>query len=226
MKRQPILISLMAVAMIMASPAPGAVYVNCTDLGNGVIEVSYDSAEEEMRVRAFQLDIRVSSGIITSVGDFNRHYYVYPTSIVIDAEGEVLDWGTPVAASGYPGTLGGLGTSGMTIEMGALYIGEANAPPRVGSLLTFTISAACDITVEENAIRGGVVMEDPDYHPPVYITGVEGVLPPEPEEYGGGSGTAPDPFLILDANQINGIGARPHDWYKHFKLMADIDLSC
>ncbi|MBN2594017.1 MAG: hypothetical protein JXA81_10955, partial [Sedimentisphaerales bacterium] len=44
-------------------------------------------------------------------------------------------------------------------------------------------------------------------------------------QYGGGSGTAEDPYLIYTAEQMNTIGAEPNDWDKHFKLMADIDLS-
>jgi predicted outer membrane repeat protein len=43
-------------------------------------------------------------------------------------------------------------------------------------------------------------------------------------KYGGGSGTAEDPYLIYTAEQMNTIGAEPNDWGKHFKLMADIDL--
>jgi len=43
--------------------------------------------------------------------------------------------------------------------------------------------------------------------------------------YGGGSGTAADPYQIWTAEQMNAIGAEPNDWDKHFKLMADIDLS-
>ena len=43
--------------------------------------------------------------------------------------------------------------------------------------------------------------------------------------YSGGSGTAEDPYLIYTAAQMNEIGANPADWNKHFKLMADIDLS-
>lgn len=202
-----------------------AVYINCTDLGNGVIELSYDSSEEPFPIRAFGLDITVSSGIITAVGNLNPHYCIYPGSIEISAEGEVLDYGTPVASPTFPGTLGGLGTSGMTIEMGSLYMGEANAPPATGVLLAFIISAECDITVEENAIRGGVVFEDPDYDAPVYAPGLQGALPPEPEEYGGGSGTAGEPFLISNAEQLNTMSLNPGDLFKHFKLIADIDLS-
>ncbi|UCF42441.1 MAG: right-handed parallel beta-helix repeat-containing protein [Planctomycetota bacterium] len=44
-------------------------------------------------------------------------------------------------------------------------------------------------------------------------------------QYGGGTGTPNDPYLIYDANQMNDIGASRSHWNKHFKLMADIDLS-
>jgi len=43
--------------------------------------------------------------------------------------------------------------------------------------------------------------------------------------YGGGSGTAEDPYQIWTAEQLNTIGANSADWDKHFKLMADIDMS-
>ena len=44
-------------------------------------------------------------------------------------------------------------------------------------------------------------------------------------KYGGGSGSAEYPYLINNADQMNEIGANQGDWNKHFKLMADIDLS-
>ena len=44
-------------------------------------------------------------------------------------------------------------------------------------------------------------------------------------QYSGGSGTTEDPYLIYTAEQMNAIGADMDDWDKHFKLMADIDLS-
>ncbi len=44
-------------------------------------------------------------------------------------------------------------------------------------------------------------------------------------KYGGGSGTAEDPYQIWTAGEMNAIGADSNDWDKHFKLMADIDLS-
>ena len=229
MKRRLIPLLLITTVALMTSPAMAAVYLNCADLGNGVIELRYDFSEEPVRVRAFCLDIRVSNGIIASVGNCSPHYWIYPGSIYIDDYGEIIeiiDLGTPVCPPEQPGTtLGGLGTSGMTIVMGSLYYGEPNAPLPTGVLLTFTISAACDITIEENACRGGVVFEDPEYVAPVYAPGLQGVLPPEPGVYGGGSGTADDPFLIFDANQLNTIALNPGDLHKHFKLMAHIDLS-
>jgi len=45
------------------------------------------------------------------------------------------------------------------------------------------------------------------------------------KKYGGGSGTANDPYLIYTAEQMNEIGDDSRDWDKHFKLMADVDLS-
>ncbi|MCK5642397.1 MAG: hypothetical protein KAJ19_16440, partial [Gammaproteobacteria bacterium] len=43
--------------------------------------------------------------------------------------------------------------------------------------------------------------------------------------YGGGTGEPDDPYLIYDPNHMQAIGANPNDWDKHFRLIADIDLS-
>jgi len=43
--------------------------------------------------------------------------------------------------------------------------------------------------------------------------------------YGGGSGTAEDPYQIWTPEQMNTIGANSADWDKHFKLMDNIDMS-
>ena len=44
-------------------------------------------------------------------------------------------------------------------------------------------------------------------------------------KYGGGAGTPDDPYLVYAAEQMYAIGLDPNDWDKHFKLMADLDLS-
>ncbi|MCL5279891.1 MAG: hypothetical protein M1376_08310 [Planctomycetes bacterium] len=49
------------------------------------------------------------------------------------------------------------------------------------------------------------------------------VLPAQ-ARYGGGLGTAAEPYLISTAAHLNAIGAEPGDWDKCFKLTADIDL--
>ena len=48
---------------------------------------------------------------------------------------------------------------------------------------------------------------------------------PAQAQYSGGNGTVENPYLIYTAEQMNAIGAEPNDWDRHFKLMADIDLS-
>jgi len=53
----------------------------------------------------------------------------------------------------------------------------------------------------------------------------EPIEPVEPPPYGGGTGTAANPYLIYTAEQLNMIGLLQHDWGRHFKLMADIDLN-
>ena len=45
------------------------------------------------------------------------------------------------------------------------------------------------------------------------------------KKYAGGTGELNDPYLIYTAEQLNAIGTEPNDWGKHFKLMADFDLS-
>lgn len=40
-----------------------------------------------------------------------------------------------------------------------------------------------------------------------------------------GTGTQDDPFLIYTAEELNMIGLYPCEWDKHFKLVADVDLS-
>ena len=58
----------------------------------------------------------------------------------------------------------------------------------------------------------------------VTLTAYLFVLPAQ-AQYGGGTGEPNDPYLIYTAEHLNAIGAEPNDWDKHFKLMADINLS-
>jgi hypothetical protein len=48
---------------------------------------------------------------------------------------------------------------------------------------------------------------------------------PAAAQYGGGTGTAGDPYLILTPEQLLAAGRSPADADKHFRLEADIDLA-
>jgi hypothetical protein len=67
------------------------------------------------------------------------------------------------------------------------------------------------------------IVEGQDY-PHLAWEEAPGQLIPAPT-YGGGMGTAQDPYLIYTAEELDTVGRSVCDWGKHFKLMADIDLS-
>lgn len=159
------------VVVMLTAPAWATVTITATDMGGGVVSIDYSSDETEL-VRAFALDITVDTGVIQSIGDYsvgddNGGYGIFPGNfgryIVVDPEsGQVADWDatgyTPVADGNDPGALGGLGTSGITIEMGSLY--DTQAPANQGRLCTVVCSETGQLTVTTNATRGNVVLED------------------------------------------------------------------
>ena len=164
------LIFVLAVGLL-AAPVWATVTITATDLGGGVVAIDY-SSDEAVLVRAFALDITVDNGTIDAIADFavgddNNGYGIFPANfgryITVDpATGEVSDWSvagySPVADGNDPGALGGLGTNGITIEMGSLY--GTKAPANQGRLCTVTCSETCLLTVTTNATRGNVVLED------------------------------------------------------------------
>jgi len=154
----------LAIAML-AAPAMAVhqVDITCTDV-NGIVTVSYDTTGGDPGlVRAFGLDVTVSAGKISGMWNFNPKYNIYPGSIDInDATGLVDDSGSPIGdPCQYPGvTQGGIGTQGVTVEMASLYVGGPNAPAAQGVLFKFAVCWSCNVTISQNAARGGVVMED------------------------------------------------------------------
>jgi hypothetical protein len=78
-----------------------------------------------------------------------------------------------------PGALGGLGTKGITVEMGALYYptddSSPNAPLNQGTLFKLTLSEEAKLTVKLNEARGGVVLTNPDVAAVVDLTKATGV---------------------------------------------------
>lgn len=122
-------------------------------------------------VRIFTLDVIVDNNKIKTLETLNPHYWVYPGSIVInEATGEVDTEGLPIAdrsqyevgSAAYEGTRPGLDSNSVTIEMGSLYVGEANAPEPADNLFKFTLCNNCNVRIIPNEVRDGVVMEKPD----------------------------------------------------------------
>jgi len=172
---------LVLAVLMLAAPALGQeVIITCAADGNEVT-VSYDMNDVNGLIRAVALDITVNNdAVITGVSGYkkgesvsgDKGYGIFPASfrdyIVVNVNGEVENWDDPnykpLADPCDEGALGGLDTNGITVELGSLYYpvtpGSPNAPGTSGTLLKFTVDKDCDVTIEENAARGGVVMED------------------------------------------------------------------
>jgi hypothetical protein len=136
------------------------VEISCSASGK-TVTVTYD-VNSSLEVTGFALDISVDGGaVITGASNFKSDYWVYPGSIDVNQTTEQIDdYGSAVCDGNLPGTLDGIGTSGMTVEMLALYVGQANAPANSGTLFQFTVDKACTVTITENFVRDGVVMRD------------------------------------------------------------------
>ena len=139
-------------------------------------------------MRAYRPDSRLMSptGSGPNFPCQNRHrrrasgtsakFNIYPGSIDInDATGAIDDYGSVVCDSSVylvdtlpgpfdhltgPNTPPKADSNGMTVEMASLYVGAANAPGNSGELFRFMVDKACNVTITENAIRGGVLLED------------------------------------------------------------------
>jgi hypothetical protein len=159
--------------LLFAAPVWATVTITLEDLGEGKIAVNYSSDEAEL-IRAFALDLVATDGNIIdvndyAVGDDNGGYGIFPGSfaaapIQVDpGTGLVVTWDvagySPVAPAGDPDALGGIGTDGVTIEMGSLY--DTAAPSQTeGMLCTVTVDEnVTKLCVTANAIRGNVVLE-------------------------------------------------------------------
>jgi hypothetical protein len=192
-------LSLVLAMLLVAAPVLAAVRISVQPDGK-TVAIKYDTDGE--KVRAFALDITVSRGVITDIveGSFIRGestaaepgYGIFPANfarfITVDpVTGEVASWNkdeyTPVADPCDPGALGGLGTNGITIEMGALYYpaddSSPNAPPNSGQLFKLTLSQEAAVTVTKNEIRGGVVLTDPSVAADVDLTEATAVAVPD-----------------------------------------------
>lgn len=146
--------------LLLAAPVMADVTITCTNSGPNEVTVSFSTSGESELVRAIALDVQISDPCawieeVTCVSDYNIH----PGSIDISPAGVIDDLGT---------CAGEQDTNSMTSEQGSLYVGD-NAPVP-GDLFIITLGGCGEVgssgdvvvTVSENALRGGVVMEDAD----------------------------------------------------------------
>jgi len=130
---------------------------------------SCEPGMNEHHVVAFSLDLQLDNDeTIVAVECLSADYYIYPGSIQINDQGEVTNAGSCFCDDSYAGTLPGLDSNGVTIEMASLY---DNVPPLddpchicppapSGQLLKITVSGETCITISVNELRGGVVLKD------------------------------------------------------------------
>lgn len=147
---------------------------------NGLAEINYECTVGEV-VRAMALDVTVDQGTIIAVTNFFRGpstasaqgYGIFPASFrdnVAVYSGTNADWNasgySPVAvvADKPGGTLPGLNSSGVTLELGAIWDPTVPAaiPPSRGTLCALQISQTANVTVAANLSRGGIVAAPPD----------------------------------------------------------------
>jgi hypothetical protein len=173
------IIFLVMLATVLVAPAWAAVEISCgvvQVLVNGqwidtdTVLIGYDVNSEPNHIRAFALDVQLvkpngdpnADANFVDVNDqANEDYWVFPGSIDINEAGAVNDVGTAIAdICDLPSdTLPGLDSNGVTIEMGSLYVGAANAPDANGTLIELVVDDDCNVIVTENFSRGGVVSE-------------------------------------------------------------------
>lgn len=181
--------------LLLAKPALAAVQIIVVSEAGNKVAINYKTTSGE-RVRAFALDVTVSEGIIKAISEYhigestaqNPGYGIFPGNfaryVTVDATtGEpnyvASSFYTPVADANDPNALGGLNTSGVTLEMGALYSppadDSANAPPSSGTLCKLTLSQTANVTVSLNLIRGGIVLTNPSITPTVDLTQAQNI---------------------------------------------------
>jgi len=168
-------IAMFLVVLLAAAPAMAVVTVTATQVGTSAeVDITAAYSGGGAIPRAYALDITVDSGqSIDSISNFfsgegktaGKGYGIFPANFnrFIDADDPC--WGepnyTPVAdVNDLPGdTQGGLGTAGITIEMGSLYKG-ANSPPSPSTLCRIEVSGDCNVGLLLNVGRGKIVLED------------------------------------------------------------------
>jgi len=163
---------LVLAVLMLAVPVMAGITITAAQVGTtNVVQVSYArTGGDDVNIpRAFALDVRMSPANATALvpTGFNSNFYVAPGTFTYNDVNGATYWGTRYV---------GPNTVGFTTEMGSLWAtndlgGHTAAPPSSGVLFSFTVDKTCDITLTQNAQRGGVVMESTAVtFPPEYVT--------------------------------------------------------
>lgn len=170
--------ALAGAGMLLATAEAGVrVYI---EVSNNLAWVKYECTAGEV-VRSFALDVSVDRGTITGISNYfvgpnsatARGYGIFPAAFrdhITVSSGTSANWSVsgynPVAsvADAPADTLPGLGTSGVTLELGALWDPAlpAAAPAASGTLCALelspeTLAQGSSVRIAANASRGGVV---------------------------------------------------------------------
>jgi len=166
-------------ALFLALPVRATVRVMVQDT-NGVAWIKYQCTAGEV-VRAFALNVSVDRGQIFAVSDFFvgpslagfRGYGIFPASFrdhaTVNSGTNVtydLTQYNPLAVpADNPGdTLPGLNSSGVTLELGALWDPTlpSAVPPTNGTLCALHLTRAANVSIAANVSRGGIVLSPAD----------------------------------------------------------------
>jgi len=173
----------LAVIFMISAPALADIIISHETIADNKCAVKYQVTAGE-KIRAFAMDIELDGDVtVDGISGFllgestaeAKGYGIFPGNfaryINVTGAGEVEDWEadpnyTPVADPCDPGALGGIGTSGITVELGSLYYPAGDdsdaAPDDEGVLFVLDINQPCNITYSLNAMRGGIVLTDPE----------------------------------------------------------------
>lgn len=169
MKRLMLIALALIVAPAMANVTIDVVPVQGECAAN--IVVTADGSDADVNgslVAGIAIDVTVDAGVIAGVEGFkttgesvvgDKGYGIYLGTIVIENDA-ISDVGTPVAPATDPGALGGIGTAGVTLELGALYdqAVPAAAPEGTTVLCKIILSETATVSLAANQTRGGVVL--------------------------------------------------------------------
>jgi len=113
--------SLVLTCILAGAVSAGTIRITAEDAGNWRLRIGYEVTSGSTLPVGFGLDITLSNeATFQNVVSASEYFPIYPGTIYINpGTGNIDDYGTPIAPGAlYPGTLGGLGTSGATVEMG------------------------------------------------------------------------------------------------------------